>query len=140
MSKSLMRLILFSFLVAGLVSVFYFSWEPQPDFRTLSFVPGWLARWSNTHDTLRTGIPFIFLGFLSGLWLGDSDKPRIWWLFTWLSFVLIVIIAETGQLFLPTRVFDWRDIVWGTAGSFFGLLISAFFCRLFIANSKFYHK
>jgi VanZ family protein len=127
-----MRLVLFGFLlVTGTVAVFYFSWLPQPDFRTVSFIPDWLARWSNIHDSLRTAIPFIFLGFFSGLSLTDLNKPRIWWLYTWFAFILIVIIAEAGQLFLPLRVFDWRDIVWGSAGDLCGLFAAALFCRLF---------
>jgi glycopeptide antibiotics resistance protein len=127
-----MRLVLLVFfLLTGIIAVFYFSWLPQPDFRTVSFIPGWLARWSNTHDTLRTAVPFIFLGFFSGLALVDLNKPRIWWLFTWFAFVLIAIIAETGQLFLALRVFDWRDIVWGCAGALCGLLVASLFHRFF---------
>jgi hypothetical protein len=138
--KILMRLFLFGFfLLTGILAVFYFSWLPQPDFRTISFMPGWLARWSNAHDTLRTSIPFIFLGFFSGLWLADLNKPLRWWLFTWFAFVLIIIIAETGQLFLPLRVFDWRDIVWGCAGALSGLFAAALFCIFFRSKPRFYN-
>jgi VanZ like family len=134
-----MRTIFFSFfLIIGVGAVFYFSWIPQPDFRKLSFIPDWLANWSNTHDTLRTGIPFIFLGLYSGLWLIYSNGSLIRWLFAWFAFVLIVVVAESGQLFLPQRVFDWRDIIWGCAGALCGLLTAAIFYRLIKTISRFF--
>jgi hypothetical protein len=138
-SKILMRLVFFGFfLLIGIGAVFYFSWLPQPDFRTISFIPGWLARWSNTHDTLRTAIPFLFLGIYAGLWLTYSKKSPIWWLFTWLAFVLIAIIAEVGQVFLPLRVFDLRDILWGCAGTLSGLFGAALFSTFLKATSRYF--
>ena len=139
--KILMRLIVFCFLIiAGIGVVFYFSWIPQPDFRALWFIPGWLARWCNTHDTLRTAIPFIFLGLLSGFWLAATNRSWYWWLIAWLSFLMVVIIAETGQLFLPQRVFDWRDIVWGSVGTLSGLLAAALFSTLFKKISSLFSR
>jgi len=120
--KIQMRLILSCFLI---LVVFYFSWLPQPDFRMLWYMPGWLALWSNAHDTLRTGIPFIFLGLLSGFRLAERNSSWKQWLITWIVFVLIAFLAEAGQLFIPKRVFDWRDIAWGCLGSLSGLLAVA---------------
>lgn len=131
------RLILFCFLMlSGIVAVFYFSWLPQPDFRKLSYMPGWLARWSNAHDNLRTSIPFIFLGLLSGFRLAVMNSPWQQWLITWFVFVLIVTVAEVGQLFIPQRVFDWRDIAWGCMGSLSGLFAAAAFPSFFKKNCK----
>jgi VanZ family protein len=131
-----MRLILFCFLIiSGIVVVFYFSWIPQPDFRMLWYMPGWLARWCNAHDTLRTAIPFIFLGLFSGIRLADTNSPWQWWFISWLVFILIATLAEAGQLFIPQRVFDWRDIAWGCIGSISGLIAGAVFSFFFKKNA-----
>ncbi|QMU27437.1 hypothetical protein [Adhaeribacter radiodurans] len=36
---------------------------------------------------------------------------------------IFVLIAEAGQLFIPYRSFDWLDVIWGSMGSLFGLVI-----------------
>ena len=136
-----MRLIFLCFLLfTGLIIVFYFSWIPQPDLSKLWFIPGWMGRWTNAHDTLRTAIPFIFLGLLSGSWLSTTKRPWTWWLATLLVFILVVIIAETGQLFLPHRVFDWRDIAWGSFGALTGLLTAILFSICFGQIKRQIHK
>jgi hypothetical protein len=126
------RFFVFSFLILiGICAVFYFSWIPIPDLTKLWFIPAWLGRWTNVHDTLRTAIPFIFLGFITGCWLITTNRRLAWWLTTLLAFILIVIIAEAGQLFLPHRVFDLRDIAWGSFGALTGLLSSVLFAICF---------
>lgn len=127
-----MRLIFFLALLAtGVFIVFYLSWLPQPDLSKIWYMPLWLGRWTNAHDTLRTAVPFIFLGLLTGGWLAQSKRPWRWWLCTWLGLVTVVAIAEFGQLFLPHRVFDWRDIAWGVIGGITGL-VAAFIASFLV--------
>jgi glycopeptide antibiotics resistance protein len=118
-----MRLIiLYILLITGVLLTLYLSWIPQPDLSKLWYMPVWLGRWSNAHDTLRTAVPFIYLGLFSGALLYLKKRPFRWWFYSWLGFVALVSIAEFGQVFLPHRVFDWRDIVWGTLGAIIGLV------------------
>jgi VanZ family protein len=63
--------------------------------------------------------------------LALKNRPLRWWLYSWLGFIAVVSIAEFGQLFLPHRVFDWRDIVWGTIGAIIGL-VTAFVICIFV--------
>jgi hypothetical protein len=123
-----MRLLIYYVLLAiGVGIVFYLSWLPSPDLSQQWFMPGWLGRWTNEHDRMRTAVPFFFLGILTGIVL--EQKKRSWrrWLWAWLGLVATVSIAETGQLFLPHRVFDLFDIVWGAFGAFTGMFISFLF-------------
>jgi VanZ family protein len=101
-----------------IVLVFYFSWKPTPDIETSWYMPGWLADWSNQYGQLRTGVPFVFIGTL----LAFFDKKGRFLMYTFAMLVL-VIIAELGQTFLPHRHFDWMDIVYGVSGGVVGLLM-----------------
>jgi cyanate permease len=106
------------FLIFGIFIVFYFSWKPNPNFEESWYMPGWLADWSNQYGQLRTGVPFVFIGML----LAFLDKKNRFLMYTFAMLVL-VIIAELGQTFLPHRHFDWMDIVYGVSGGVVGLLM-----------------
>lgn len=99
-----------------IVLVFYFSWKPTPDIETSWYMPGWLADWSNEYGRLRTGVPFVFMGLILSF-LGKNYKMYI------LGMLLLVTVAELGQLWLSDRHFDWMDIVYGGLGGMMGLLI-----------------
>jgi VanZ family protein len=121
---------LFLLLVLGLLGialVFYLSWLPQPRLSLTWFMPHWLAAWADapSHNTVRTGVPFIFLGLLAGGWLSLAAYPRGSWLVCWLGLIGVAILAELGQLFLPYRIFDWWDVAWGATGAMVGLTVSA---------------
>jgi hypothetical protein len=119
-----MRLIvLYIFLTIGVSIVFYLSWLPSPDLSQIWFMPAWLGQWTNKHDTMRTGVPFVFLGIMTGAILVKKKRTRISWFYGWLLLIAVVSVAEIGQLFLPRRVFDLKDIAWGGVGSFLGLTL-----------------
>jgi hypothetical protein len=119
-----MRLkMIYIILISGVIVTFYLSWISQPDLSRLRYIPAWLGRWTNAHDTFRTAVPLVFLGLFSGILLRLKKRPLRWWIYSWLCLVIIVSVAEFGQLFLSRRVADWRDIVWGSAGAFTGLAI-----------------
>lgn len=124
-----MRVILIATVALGVALVFYLSWLPQPHIGASRVVPGWLAEWTDTqkNDTIRTAVPFLLLGGLAGLGLAGSAGYRAWrwWPLAWLALTLVVLIAEAGQLFLPHRSFDWRDVAWGACGAGTGLALVA---------------
>jgi hypothetical protein len=123
-----MRLSVFVLLVTiGIGFVFYLSWLPSPILSNEPFIPGWLSGWADNsaNDTLRTGVPFAVLGLLIGAYLSASRRFWLRWLVSWLILIIVVTIAEVGQLFLTYRVFDWRDIGWGIMGAGIGLGLSA---------------
>ena len=119
-----MRLILLvSLVVTGAALVLLLSWLPQPKLGLMWFIPDWLAAWTDAdeNDTLRTGVPFVGLGLIVGIWLCRLAYSWDRWFAAWLGLVALVLIAEAGQLFLPKRSFDWLDVAWGAAGAIAGM-------------------
>ena len=115
-----------SFIVILLVCVvLYFSWLKSPKIGVSILIPNWAVTWvdANENDTIRTAVPFVFLGLLFGIQLIQKKASLKWWLISLLFLTLLVFLAELGQLFLPLRSFDWKDISWGIIGSGIGLLI-----------------
>lgn len=113
-----------------IASVIILSWLPHSDIGNLPIFRKSVGRWINHFGNLRTAVPFVFLGILGELnlftkWSGI--RKRIVLL---ISLILVVTIAETGQLLLPYRYFDWADIGWGFAGSIFGIFLGIFFRKL----------
>ncbi|GAB3934283.1 hypothetical protein [Larkinella terrae] len=119
--------IVYLFIILGVALVFYLSWVPSPIMRFVWFLPDWVARWADVkqNEDLRTAVPFVFLGFLTGTWLAYSRYSWSWWLVAALGLTAIAAIAEVGQLALPLRNFSVLDIMWGGIGSVVGLLTMA---------------
>ena len=117
-----------SFLLTGVIFIFYLSWLPDPMLSKYDLLPDWLARWTDAqeNDTLRTAVPFVGLGLLTGSYLAAIGSTWRWWLYNWVGLILIVLIAEIGQLALPYRIFDWNDVAWGIIGSLAGLFCMSF--------------
>lgn len=113
----------FLLLALGAGLVLYLSWQPHPQMATDWFIPGWVASWADErrNDTLRTAVPFVALGWLLGGWLALRHRPWRQWPLAWLGLVVLVVVAEVGQLFLKNRSFDPSDIGWGAAGALLGL-------------------
>jgi glycopeptide antibiotics resistance protein len=111
-----------------IVTVFYFSWLPNPDFRTESYLPLWLIEWSNYYYNARTAIPFVAIGFLfeMGTYKNSSienRKSRVYLFIQNISIAMtIACIAEGGQFFIHNRNPDFMDVFFGIAGSAIGSL------------------
>lgn len=123
-------------LLAGIILVCYLSWVSSPQMGSIGFLPGSLARWTDAREnaTIRTGVPFLILGWLTGTELSLKGGKLLWWVISWLLFVVVVSVAEFGQLFLPYRSFDWKDILWGAVGAAAGLVageLSGLLVRIF---------
>ncbi len=122
-----MRWIISGLLVLiGIIGILYLSWLPQPKLGLVWFVPRWLAEWTDTdaNSNLRTGIPFVILGIIVGSFISGPGYLWYRWLAGWLGLVAVVFVAESGQLLLPKRSFDWLDIAWGAAGALAGMSIA----------------
>lgn len=100
--------------------VLYFSWLKEPSFSNQSYMPEWLIGWTDTYGRLRTAVPFFLLGLVGFLF--NKNRYKAFVLFISYSFIL-VLIAETGQLFLPYRFPDWADVLLGTLGGVFGFWV-----------------
>lgn len=120
---SIYKVVLIGLILLGFFIIFYFSWIPQPRIGSTGFIPHWLAVWADekNNDNLRTGVPFLFLGIVSGLWILVNHLAKKWWFIFWIFLVALVLVAESGQMFLEKRVFDWMDIIWGATGALTGL-------------------
>lgn len=127
-SKSRWIYRIFCLLLAA--SVLYFSWIPDPAFSEINWMPGPLSAWADRHGVVRTGVGMIPLGLLIGIFTGlNRGRGRV--LITrMLGMIGLVLISEVGQLFLPQRVFDWRDFLVGSAGGMIGIAAGYLVIRL----------
>ena len=106
--------------------IFLFSWLNSPDFANVPLMPNWLNNWSNVHGQLRTGAPFIPLGFLLNSY---SKKWSISLIGLLISF-FVVVIAELGQYFIPTRYPDPMDVFYGIVGALIGMMIQIIYKKI----------
>jgi len=127
------KLIVFFLFVFGVFLIFFLSWKSNPNLEGLWFIPDWLSSWTdkNRNNQIRTGVPFIGLGILVGAYLiYNQKKSPFFWFFSWILLVIIVYVAEAGQYFLPARVVDIKDVIWGGIGAAIGLIFSFFFWQI----------
>ena len=125
MNKSMRWLLWFIFLLLCF-TIFYYSWLPQPSFKSESYMPNWLVKWTDEYGTLRTGVPFLFLG--ANAVLLKIKRLSNFIIFTGL-FVLL-FIAELGQLFLPNRHFDVWDIIVGSISIWIGIFVGRMLLKM----------
>ena len=133
-------------LLSCTLSIFYYSWLPDPKLASETYLPAWLLDWSNLHFNLRTAIPFIGFGFLLEMWGATSSKKKntkekfLRSFFHILLAAVIVSLAELGQCFIIKRIPDSMDILYGILGSVLGSVLYAFFnfilVIIFIKNEK----
>ena len=124
---------LFFFLIT--LSIFYFSWIPDSQFSSETYLPLWLRNWSNSHFNLRTAIPFIGFGFFLAACI--SNKPHskitnaivIWFKYSFLAFA-VASLAEIGQFFILNRHPDILDVLFAIAGSQLGFGIYFLFGKI----------
>lgn len=108
-------------LVCGII---YLSWIPSPRMIEVGWMPGWLTRWADAHDQLRTAVPFFLFGGLIGFAGVPRRRGAGFYGVAWLALTLLVTAVELRQLSLPRRVFDGADIFWGSVGAGVGLGIA----------------
>jgi VanZ family protein len=87
-------------------------------------LPQWILDWSNTYFNVRTAIPFLAIGYLLAL----NQKSYV----AFSICLFIVCIAEAGQLYLPGRNADLKDVFYGALGTIIGIGISKLMHRNFV--------
>lgn len=124
-----MRYILLGGLLAVGTLFCFLSWRTDPDLGTLSWMPNWIAEWTDIveNSNKRTAVPMFFLACFSGLLLVSYDKsaPGIW-LSVFFLLNAFVVLVELCQALLPKRTPDFLDVVWGGFGSLLGLTLTYF--------------
>lgn len=105
---------LFSFLSIGFI--FYLSWLPNGKLGKETALPQYILDWSNTNFNVRTAVPFLVLGYLLAL------NQKVYLAFS--ISLIIVCIAEAGQIYLPGRNADLKDVFYGALGALVGIGIS----------------
>jgi hypothetical protein len=108
------------------ISIFYFSWLPEPSFKTENYLPNWLIRWTDEYGIVRTGVPFFLLGTNAVLLKIDIlNRVTIF-----LGSCFLLITAEVGQLFIPHRHCDIWDILFGSAAIVVGIFIGEIILKI----------
>lgn len=99
------------------------SWAPDSKMTELRWLPRWITALADRGPNIRTAAPFIPLAFLlvHGLACSGFKRPKTWALGLCLA---CVILAESGQLFLPGRHCDGWDVLWGGVGAILGIGIA----------------
>lgn len=105
--------------------ILYLSRTPDPAMVRIDWLPASVGAWADRHGTLRTGVALVPPGGLLGLWLAVNRRAIKDWITGGSCLLTLVIVAELGQLVIPRRVFDWRDILWGGAGIICGMGLAA---------------
>lgn len=103
--------------------VLYLSWLPDPNIGLLPIFPSWLGKWTNENGNIRTSIPFILLGLIAEIIALENRNVKTKRTIALIVLILLVVIAELGQLLMPRRTFDFSDIAWGIVGSTIGMLL-----------------
>jgi glycopeptide antibiotics resistance protein len=115
--------------ILTIASIFYFSWIPDSNLKSESYLPLWLLNWANSYFNLRTAVPFVALGFLLDACNSkkSSNKKRKSRAGVWFSnsviALFVVCLAEGGQFFILNRHPDVADVLFGFLGSQLGFLL-----------------
>lgn len=129
MTPNIKKQFLLALIIACVLTIFYFSWLPDSNFETETYLPLWLLQWCKIHFNLRTAIPFIALGFLFEIQQAlfakaEGYKTNFYSNFnTLIISTLIVSVAEVGQFFVTNRQPDFRDIAFGIMGTGIGIIL-----------------
>lgn len=111
--------------LAGLLMVLILaaSWAPDSRMAALRWVPDCIARLADRDPNLRTAVPFIPLAFLL---VRGCARSNLKWPLAWAVGVSAVCLglSEFGQVFLPLRTADAKDLLWGGVGIAVGTVLA----------------
>jgi len=118
-----MQKLLFFLTIALVIGIFYFSWLPDSELSSESYLPIWVLNWSNEYVNIRTAVPFFVLGLVLQTKSGTL-KPinKNSWIYNILGATAIVVIAEIGQYFTDERHPDILDVFFGIFGTLSGIV------------------
>mgnify|MGYP000848368079 CR=1 FL=1 len=94
--------------------VLVLSWLPDSRMERIPLMPGWLGGWLDQGGpvaTLRTGIAMALAAALihGARWPGSRRGSAAW-------AAALLMLAEGGQVLLPSRQASVGDLGWGVAG------------------------
>ena len=96
----------------GIASAIYLTLRRSGDLRTVNWIPYPVALWADYHGRSRNLVAYAILA-LPVLVLFDNRRMQLRWL---AALGLLGTALEYGQLFIPTRWFEWQDIALSLAG------------------------
>jgi hypothetical protein len=115
--------------------IIFFTFRGSTNVSDLSWMPKRWGLWLDEHDEFRHFIGFAILAG-AGLLLNfdatlNRSRSRFWRKFRCSrnrtgrlgAFLVLVYLLELGQLALPSREFDWLDVVNGWGGVLFAWAI-----------------
>lgn len=111
----------------GCVAVLYYSWLPNPNIGSASYFPRQVGVWINKYGNLRTAIPFIFIAIIVEISIVKIDQAIRTRAIVTMFLLLLVLLAEIGQIFIADRHFDPADIIWAFVGTVAGLTMGIMF-------------
>ena len=103
----------------------YLSWVADSRMQLVPWLPHGLAAWADSGgpvEKMRTAVPVALASFLVTL-IGRLLGWKYWFVAGVGSALILVIVAEARQFFLPQRNPNWGDVLWGAAGAVVGLAV-----------------
>jgi hypothetical protein len=107
-----------------LAAVLYLSLRPEPASMVFARYSTAVGLWEGRHDGASNFIAFFVLASL-GFWAPAPARSRRGVAGLWarprgrLALLLALVVAiEIGQMWIPNRVSDWRDVLMGWIGIF----------------------
>jgi hypothetical protein len=96
----------------GAASAVYLTLRRSSDLRTVWWIPYPIAQWADYHGRTRNLVAYALLA-TPILILTRNRSRQLKWL---AALGLFGTALEYGQLFIPTRWFEWQDIALSLAG------------------------
>jgi hypothetical protein len=99
-------------LVVGAGCAVYLTLRGSSNLRTVSWIPYPIALWADYHGRTRNLVAYALLG-VPVLVRFREHKKQLQWL---LALGILGTLLEYGQLWIPSRWFEWQDIALSLAG------------------------
>lgn len=87
----------------------FLALRSSPFMQELIWMPRWLAAWADRHWVLRSFVGFFAFGLLWFLAVSPRRRHA-------LALAAFGTAVEVAQIWIPRRVFDWKDIVASVLG------------------------